>query len=55
MFNTAVAYANLKMYPEAVQILDKLIKQNPSAADARHMRAEILVKINSSKAKKNMQ
>ena len=52
MFNTAVAYANLKMYPEAVQTLDNLIKRNPSAADARYMRAEILGKMTSFKVKK---
>lgn len=41
LFNLAVSYANLKLYPEAVKTLDRLLKQNPGAIDARHMRTDI--------------
>lgn len=41
LFNLAVTYANLKNYDEALKILDRLIVQNPGAADVRYLRAEI--------------
>jgi tetratricopeptide (TPR) repeat protein len=41
LFNLAVAYANLKLYPEAIKTLNCLLKQNPSAIDALYMRTDI--------------
>ena len=42
LFNLAAAYANANRFDEAVALLDRLLKKNPAARDAREMRRQIL-------------
>lgn len=41
LFNLAVSHANLGQYSMALMLLDRLLTQNPSAADAKALRTDI--------------